>query len=166
MIKPEKISKLSRVLVVYHLLVNCRVISMKGLMEELPGSKKTLQRDIALIKKVGVSVRYSRKRKGYILTERKFSSPDLSGNSTERRVLKRLRRLFYMIRKMPEEDCDEWYRETFPKNSRRTMQRDFAALNDIGYGIHYARSLDDRDRIPIGHYGYYAKGAYGLEIRK
>lgn len=166
MIKPEKISKLSRVLAVYHILVNCRVISMKGLTEELSGCTKTIQRDIALIRKVGVSVRYDRKRRGYVLTERKFSPPDLSGNITERRVIKRLRRLFYMIRKMPEEDCDEWYRETFPKNSRRTMQRDFATLNDIGYRIHYARSLDDSDGVPMAHYGYYAKGAFDLEIIK
>ena len=53
-------------------------------------------------------------------------------------------------------DCDVWYRETFPESSKRTMQRDFATLNSIGYRIYYKHHWEDPDfkddEQPPGHY--------------
>ncbi len=66
--------------------------------------------------------------------------------------MQKLRRLCLVMREIPWENCDKWYRETFPHVSRRTMQRDFAQLNALGYEIRYDRWPDydpfDEDAIP------------------
>ena len=57
---------------------------------------------------------------------------------------------------LPEEDCDLWYHAHFPDTSRRTMQRDFALLNSLGYRVKYEteefNSHDAGMDVPTGHY--------------
>jgi len=71
-----------------------------------------------------------------------------------------------------------WYKKTFPDVSKRTMQRDFKALEEIGYSILYKRewrqtpderSIEDDDgkiwmeyEEPLGH--YYLRLIYYLSI--
>lgn len=163
----RNITKTQRVLAVYHLLRYCSEVSMKELEDNLPGCRKTFSRDIALLKKAGIPVRYSARQRAFILDyEKGYTEPNYPEGKSERRYLEKLVRLIEVMQGIPYEDCDIWYTETFPGVSKRTMQRDFATLNSIGYDIRYARSEEYVDfDMPVNR--YYCdepNGAYGLEI--
>ena len=44
---------------------------------------------------------------------------------------------YYDDRSNDQETCRSWYKSKFPNVSSRTMQRDFAELNRIGYLLEY-----------------------------
>ena len=150
---------------------------MQELRDTLHGwSNKTFSRDITLLKRAGVPIRFSGRRKAFVLVDEAGkedhrtdyrTAPDFPEGKKERQYLEKIIRLTTMIDDLPNEDCDVWYRETFPEASKRTMQRDFATLknvrtNDIGYVVYYKREWenpDDKDDDqPPGH--YYFEGVY------
>lgn len=182
---PEKVSdpplsKLSRVLSIYHLLLHCqgwpgdesRGVSKNLLRECFPGSDKTFERDMALLRQAGVNVRFSREYRAYLLYPGEPRKPHPPKNKAEARFIERVRRLCIVLSEIPYEDCDVWYRETFSGVSRRTMQRDFAALNALGYEIQYDRwpgyELWDEDAIPPkkGRYHCDAPNTFDLSTFK
>jgi hypothetical protein len=65
--------------------------------------------------------------------------------------------------KIPAKDCDKWYAKTFPNISKRTMQRDFAVLNAIGYRVKYERdSCNSHDAgFDMPPRRYYCDKPYG-----
>jgi predicted DNA-binding transcriptional regulator YafY len=171
--KEKKINKTERILGVYYLLrySGCEVVSFQELSDRLPGwCKKTFSRDIALLKKAGVQIKFSvsfdkddkdkEKLQGYVLKDTEHTKLPLSENKnkSEVRYIKKIMRLIKMMDEMPEEDCDKWYEDTFFNDdvSKRTMQRDFATLNVIGYRVKYEReSYNYHDAgvdLPPGHY--------------
>jgi len=142
----KTISKTERILSIYHLLKYCKEVSMKELTDLLPGSNKTFSRDIALLKSAGVQVRFSWRRMAFVLKSRERIEPDpeLFEDTAEKRQIEKLLRLMTIMdgmRKQP--DPATWYRETFPGVSHRTMQRDFATLNRLGYYIRFQRERND-----------------------
>ena len=152
----RKIGKTERILSVYHLLKLCDEVSMQELKQLLPGSKKTFSRDIASLKKCGIPIRYSAKRQAFVLESVEETEAAKAAGKKEEIFLQKLRRLTQMMDEMPAENCDKWYADTFPHTSKRTMQRDFAVMNAIGYRIKYEReafnSHDAGNDLPIRHY--------------
>lgn len=135
-----QLTKTQRILSIYHLLNDCEEVSMQELTDQLHVCKKTFSRDIALLKKAGVAVRYSKRQRAFVLDSKCFDASKYPENKSEQRYIKKLIRLFIVMDDIPDEDCDQWYAITFPGTSKRTMQRDFATLNSIGYKIQYERS--------------------------
>ena len=166
--KENTITKTERILAVYHLLYYCEAVSAKDLSECLPGwCKKTFSRDIVLLKRAGVQVQYSKKRQAFELSGERAEAC-FSESKSETRYIKKIMRLTKMIDDMPEEDCGKWYAETFP-DSKRTMERDFATLNAIGYKIKYERESFNShnagfDLPPRRYYCDRPGGAYELKI--
>ncbi|GHU80227.1 hypothetical protein FACS1894191_4990 [Clostridia bacterium] len=119
---------------------------MQDITDMLPsdsGGAKTLMRDIALLRDAGVQIVFSRKEKSYALVSRERSAPKFPASKPGRTYLEKLIRLITMMDEMESADAPVvWYRETFPQVSTRTMQRDFALLNSIGYAIKYNRDID------------------------
>ena len=165
--KEKKITKTQRILGVYYLLSNYEEVSFKELTDSLPGwCEKTFTRDISLLKKAGIPVKFSLKLKAYVLEFQERAKPRLSKNKAEVRYIKKIMRLTRMMDEMPGEDCDKWYEDAFPDVSKRTMQRDFATLNAVGYRIKYERESynyhDSGIDLPPGH--YYFDSPYGEEL--
>ena len=153
----RSISKISRILSVYYLLLQCEEVSWQD-FAPLSHCKKTIQRDIALICQAGAaSIRFDRARKAYMMPDKTLREPVCVENKAQTRQIQKLHRLLRALREMPEEDCDVWYRNTFPEVSNRTMQRDFAELNKLGFEIRYVRDLlelgyDSGEEHPPGRY--------------
>jgi predicted DNA-binding transcriptional regulator YafY len=164
----KTISKTERILSIYSMFRLRHEVSMRDLHENLPGHKRTFSRDIALLKRTGVPIRFSRQRKAFVLTDEagnelpcsKYRAvPEFPERKKERQSFKKIIRFITMIDDLPGEDCDVWYRETFPQASKRTMQRDFAVLKAVGFVIYYKREWADpdykSDKQPPGHYYLY-----------
>lgn len=150
------ITKTQRLLSEYHLLRHCQEVSMKELADCLPGSTKTFSRDLKLLRQTGVPIVYSEKRKAFVLEREGLNDVSPPDNLAQARVQEKLRRLFRLMDDLPEEDCDIWYRAHFPDSSQRTMQRDFALLNSLGYRVKYEteefNSHDAGIDLPVHHY--------------
>jgi predicted DNA-binding transcriptional regulator YafY len=175
MAKPTKdLSRTERILSIYDMFQYFEEISMLELSNEFPGHKRTFSRDIALLKRAGVPIRYSGRRKAFVLTNEaenesprcKYrAAPEFPKGKKERQYLEKIRRLITMMDKLPDEDCDVWYRKIFPESSKRTMQRDFAIMKKVAPGrLYYKRGWDDpydKDceyEEPPGHYYYIREG--------
>ena len=154
--KPKQkktLTKTERILSIYHIFRFYQEVSLQELRDNLNDdlcgwSDKTFSRDIALLKRAGVPIRFSGRRKAFVLVDETgkedhhtaYRTPaDYPEGKKERQYLEKIIRLTTMMDDLPDEDCDIWYRETFPEASKRTMQRDFATLNAIGFRIKYER---------------------------
>ena len=175
-LKPKKaLTKTARILSIYHIFRFSREVSMQELRQSLRGwSDKTFSRDIALLKRAGIPLRFSGRRKAFVLVDEAGkedyrtayrTAPDFPDGKKERQYLEKIIRLTTMMDDLPDEDCDLWYRETFPEASKRTMQRDFATLNAIGYRIKYERDPwnmhDAGTDLPPNH--YYCDRPYSVD---
>ena len=151
-----EVNKTQRILSVYYLLTHCQEVSMRELANQLPGSKKTFSRDIALLKQAGVQVVYSAKRQAFVLAQKRRNAPDFPEAKSKARYIAKIIRLLTVMDGIPEEDCDVWYMQTIPGAAKRTMQRDFAVLNSIGFSINYEREAwnmhDAGTDVPPRHY--------------
>jgi predicted DNA-binding transcriptional regulator YafY len=166
-VQANPLTKTERILSIYHLLTHCEEVSMQELSSLMSASKKTFSRDIAVLKKAGVQVRYSVKRQAFVLAGRKRIVPEMPASKSEARYIAKIVRLIICMDDMPCEDCDIWYTENIPEASKRTMQRDFAVLNAIGYTIKYERDgcnyHDAGMDVPPRHYYCDSpNGAYAL----
>jgi len=161
----KTISKTERILSIYHMFRFFDEVSMRELSGSLPGHKRTFSRDIALLKQAGVPIRFSTRRKAFVLTDEagnelpcsKYRTvPEFPEGKKERQFFEKIIRLITVMDDLPYEDCDVWYREKYPEASKRTMQRDFATLKAIGYPIYYKREWDNPydkdDKQPPGHF--------------
>ena len=171
--KENSAPKTERLLTIFHLFRFYEEVSMRELRESIGNlSDKTFSRDIALLKRAGVPIHFSARRKAFVLLDEAGNAsekaprraPDFPESKKERQYIEKLCRLLTMMDDLPYEDCDVWYRETFPNSSKRTMQRDFAALKGIrtntgdGYIVYYKRGWEDpwdkESEDPPGHYYY------------
>lgn len=164
------ISKISRLLVVFHLFRHCREVSFKEITDMLPVSRKTAYRDIRLLRQAGVlQIRYSKSREAFVTTSTEFTEPEWTDNQTRRLYLEMLRRLCTLMDQIGEtDDPIAWYRAKYPQLSDRTRQRDFKELRKIGYRISYNPLHDpDRDWDPNYEPGWhfdFPSGAYDIRF--
>ncbi|MDR0963369.1 MAG: hypothetical protein LBM60_01985 [Clostridium sp.] len=154
--KQNSIGKTERLLSIYHMFLHMNEVSLKEIESLLPGSKRTFSRDIALLKRTGNPIRFSAKCRAFILDGVRVV-PELPQGRNARLYLEKIIRLTTIMDEMDGADePDAWYRGRFPDVSLRTMQRDFAQLNAIGYRISYERALEnyhnDEYDLPIHHY--------------
>lgn len=156
-----ELTKTSRILSVFHLFRYCSEVSFKEITDLLPISKKTVYRDILLLKQAGVlRIRYSKKRNAFVVTDTHFKKPQFPENKTRKLYLEKIIRLCTLMVTLDEENPVGWYHTYYPKLSERTRQRDFAELCKIGYCIRYVPA--DLWGEP-GHYSYEIPDTYGLE---
>lgn len=137
----NEMDKTKRILSIYHLLTYSKWVSVKEMVSLLSCSKRTISRDIALLKRAGVQICYSRKEQAFFLNGENLGTPDFPESKSDARYIRKLIRLITLINGLPPENCDIWYTETIPGATKRTMQRDFATLNAIGYQIQYERKI-------------------------
>jgi len=161
----EQISKLSRVLSVYHLFLNCEEVSLQEFSMNFGVGHRTALRDIRLLRQAGVlKTRYSREAQAFLPVSMELFPMEVQKNKTRQKYLEKLRRLCVLMRRMAEEDdCDgmnkiDLYREILPGVSDRTRQRDFKELEKLGYCAWYERGFDDEP----GRWFYEILSPYGL----
>lgn len=160
-------TKLSRILSIWHLFLNCKEVSYDEFIYQFGMfHKKTIHQDILLLQEAGVlKVKYSRKQKAFIPTSLKPSPMAPQENKTRQKYLEKVRRLCILMERMSQEDREDGmnkndlYREIFPGISDRTRQRDFVQLDELGYRAWYNR--DDPDEP--GRWSYKIPEAYELE---
>lgn len=151
-----KMKKLERQLRLYEILLPCKIAELSAIYRVFPYNMRLLQRDLADLRDAGlVSVKYSRKGKGYVKTE----VPEFKKDATPKRkiYLKKLNRLGRLMSELTNEDLPLWqkkdnqeegnfqefftakdsYNEMFPGLSERTRQRDFEILRKLGHQIFY-----------------------------
>jgi len=160
------ITKLSRVLSVYHLFLNCQEVSLQEFTLNFGVSQRTALRDIRLLQQAGVlEARWDRARQAFVPVTLKPFPLEEQENQTRQKYLEKLRRLCILMRRMSEEDSEDGmnkialYREVLPGVSDRTRQRDFQELEKLGYSASYSREWPDEP----GRWYYEIPGTYGLK---
>jgi predicted DNA-binding transcriptional regulator YafY len=148
---------------IFHLFTYCSEVSFKEVTDQIPVSKKTVYRDIRLLRQIGYEIGFSRKDNSFAMS-REMAPPQFPENKTQRRYMEKILRLTTLMLEMPgADDPAAWYRERFPNLSARTMQRDFATLNGIGYRVAYER--ESYGMHPAGKYFCeWPGGTYSLEL--
>lgn len=164
--KQKKPGKLSRVLSVYHLFLNCREVSLQEFALNFGVSQRTALRDIRLLEQAGVlEARYDRDCRAFYPVSLELRPVAEEENQTRQKYLEKLRRLCILMRRMSEEDSEggmnkvELYREILPGIPDRTRQRDFKELEELGYAAWYERRYDEEP----GRWYYEIPSAYGLK---
>lgn len=165
-------SRTCRILCLFEIFGKGTIISFSHIYDILGNcgfqvSKKTVYRDVKLLKRAGIlQVYYSQKEKAYIpadgdfmhgsciryTPEGNFSPPALPENRTQRLYMERIIRLCRIMVDVIEEEIEDpfgWYRRNYPELSDRTRQRDFELLREIGYKMKYWP--EDADG-PAGYY--------------
>jgi len=162
----ESISRLGRVLSVYHLFLNCEEVSLQEFSLNFGVGSRTALRDVRLLRQAGVlKARYDRTAQAFLPVSLELFPMEEQENQTRQKYLEKLRRLCILMRRMAEED--DWdgmnkadlYREILPGISDRTRQRDFKELEKLGYFAWYERGFEDEP----GRWHYEIPSAYGLE---
>lgn len=150
------ISKTTRQLAIFHIFFYSEVVELIEITNLIKISHKTITRDLKELQNAGlINIKFSKKEKGYIHIDNDnpcpFASPIFSENKAIRMHIEKLIRLATIMiglryhtelsydddNSVDQETCSSWYRNRFPNLSIRTMQRDFAGLNEIGYSIEY-----------------------------
>ena len=159
------ITKLSRILSVYHLFLNCQEVSFQELRQQFEVSEKTSLRDIRLLERAGVlEARYDRNSRAFYLVSLEVQPMAEEENQTRKKYLEKIRRLCILMARMAEEDNSDGmnkialYREILPGISDRTRQRDFQELEKLGYRASYDWEWPDEP----GRWYYEIPSTYGL----
>lgn len=158
------VSRTGRILSIYHLFNYCQEVSIKEITDQMPGlNTATIQRDIKLLKNAGVlQVKYSRKAKAYIPLGVEIVEPEFPEGKKQRTDMEKIRRLCILMNELYEFDMEvkplhiEIYNKLFPGVNKRTRERDFKDLKEIGYIVRYEiEYFPDEDK---------EKRCYSLEI--
>ena len=138
-------TKTERILVIFHLLSFCAEVSYKEVTDLIPVSKKTVDRDICLLREIGFQIEFSKKLRAFVMSKEK-KEPCFPENLTRRKYREKILRLTDLMCEMDgADDPAVWYRERYPSLSARTMLRDFKILRSIGYRVVYQRGGDEWD---------------------
>ncbi len=139
MARAPVVDKTMRILVTYSLFSDCSEVEFQAILNHIPVSKRTVQRDIHFLEQAGlIRTYFNRKTKSYIPLSADGVKPVFPENKTQRRYMERIIRLCYIISHISGvEDPIEWYEDHFPGLSARTRQRDFVLLNKLGVEIYY-----------------------------
>ncbi len=185
---PIKISALSRQLMIFHLFRFMREVQYKDITDAFPISEKTAYRDIRALKQIGViHIRYSSQTKSFLppkgeewFIPEEFDPPVFPAESAKKRHAVRLLRLCTIMEYLGWDwitDPADWYSEHYPKLSRRTRERDFKLLDQIGYRIFwlsadrldkddefYPQTDEDWDRLEAGKLPEYRRCRFPEDI--
>lgn len=151
-----ELKKIERQVLLYEVLSRSEIPDKKYIFSYLPIGNRMLERDMKDLSDAGlINLRFDRKKKCYVKNEKEYIIDDSEWTEAKRRHLKRLYRICHLIDNLQNDEVtwnEEFireekmtaaksYREMFPECSPRTMQKDFATLNRIGYPIEYDRKL-------------------------
>ena len=147
----KNIPKISRQLILLHIFIYSKVIEINEITNLINIGNKTIQRDLQELQRAGLlRIKFSKKENGYTHIDDNNRCPFAKAVFSEIKAqnihLEKLIRLATIMTELRDyqynnqETCSSWYKNKFPKVSRKTMQRDFIELNDIGYEIQYDRS--------------------------
>lgn len=151
-----ELKKIERQVLLYEVLSGSKITDKDFIFSYLPVGDRMLERDMNDLSDAGlINLRFDRKRKCYVKNGKENIIDDSEWTEAKRRHLKRLYRLCHLIDNLQNDEViwdEEFireekmtaaksYREMFPECSPRTMQKDFATLNRIGYPIKYDRKL-------------------------
>ncbi|WP_027398742.1 hypothetical protein [Anaerovorax odorimutans] len=172
--RKKEISKTERILSIFHLFRYCREISLKEIIDLLPYSKKTILRDISLLKQGDIiHIRYSKRLDAFIPINGENAvcndpNPKYPEYKPHKVYLEKLIRLTTIMREADmHDDPAIWYKNKYSNLSSRTMQRDFAILRKIGYMIIYQRNKDEfEEHIAGNYYCNFPYEAYSLATFK
>ena len=152
-------TKTERILAIFHLLSFCTEVSYKEVTDLIPVSKKTVDRDVCLLREIGFQIEFSKKRGAFVMSKEK-KEPCFPENLTRRKYREKILRLTDLMRGMEgADDPAVSYRERYPNLSARTMQRDFKILRSIGYRVEYQRGADEWDERRSNK--YYSERPFG-----
>jgi len=178
MVKEEPKDKTLRILRLYDLLHSSIEVPNEKIEDWLGNiNKRTLSRDIAVLKKCGYKIRYLHHKKAYRMqnwfnmTEEFGYDPNKKdkkdenvrvqySSKKEQQFIEMIQRLTFLMKYRSDytEPMDVLYKDKFPYMSKRTMQRDFKTLSHINYNIIYRRAwdchIDHEGELPIRHYYY------------
>ena len=88
------ITKLSRILSVYHLFLNCQEVSFQELRQQFEVSEKTSLRDIRLLERAGVlEAGYDRNSRAFYPVSLEVQPMAEEENQTRKKYLEKIRRL-------------------------------------------------------------------------
>ena len=97
------ITKLSRILSVYHLFLNCQEVSLQEFTLNFGVSQRTALRDIRLLHQAGVlEARWDRARQAFVPVTLEPFPLEEQENQTRQKYLEKLRRLCILMRRMSE----------------------------------------------------------------
>lgn len=169
----EKMVRIERQLRLYEVVCQLAIVQFADACEIFPYNMRLLQRDLADLRDAGlVSVKYSKKGKGYVKTG--VSEFNEAVKPCKKAHLKRLHRMGVLMSELVNEDVPLWekkdnqengdfqeyvtskdsYNKLFPGLSERTRQRDFELLRNIGYDVCYIadehRFYQDDYCFPLG----------------
>ena len=97
------ITKLSRILSVYHLFLNCQEVSLQEFTLNFGVSQRTALRDIQLLRQAGVlETRYDRECRAFYPVSLELRPMAEEKNQTRRKYLEKIRRLCVLMRRMSE----------------------------------------------------------------
>lgn len=151
-----ELKKIERQVLLYEVLSGSKITDKDFIFSYLPVGDRMLERDMNDLSDAGlINLRFDRKKMCYVKNEKEYIIDDSEWTEAKRRHLKRLYRLCHLIDNLQNDEViwdEEFireekmtaaksYREMFPECSPRTMQKDFATLNRIGYPIKYDRKL-------------------------
>lgn len=167
----KKISRIARILSIYHLFLYCEEVSIKEITDQMPEvNPATAKRDIALLNRAGVlQSKYSRKANAYIPVGTEIVEVTLPESKNDRQTIEKLRRLCTLMQELYDYDMEvkplhiEIYRSLFPNASDKTRERDFDDLKEIGYIVR--RELEyfpDEDKEKRCYSLETPNGAYSL----
>lgn len=143
----DKITRTSRILTDFHIFYYNETVSFEQLNFNGTVSKKTILRDVQLLKRAGlIQVKYSKKEKVFTPIVGEFMvpeyynriQPDWPESQSQKIYMEKIIRLCTLMTEMvmyKVENPIEWYRKQYPKLSDRTRQRDFLELEKIDYNI-------------------------------
>lgn len=137
----KKISRMARILSIYHLFLFCEEVSIKEITDQMHAvTPATAKRTIALLNRAGVlQSKYSRKANAYIPVSTEIIEITPPESKSTRDYIEKLRRLCTLMQELYEFECEvkplhiEIYKELFPNVSDKTRERDFDNLKEIGY---------------------------------
>ena len=159
-----------RILSIFHLFKHCQEVSFKEITDQMPIGRKTIVRDIELLRQAGLlNIRYSKRLRAFVPADGDSmicrETPQFPDSKQQRLYMKKIIRLTALMCAMNEKsDPAVWYRANYPELSRRTMQRDFSELREIGYRTYYQSTLYyDGDHPAGSYYCGLPDGAYGLD---
>ena len=162
----KPVTRLSRVLSVYHLFLNCEEVSFQEFTLNFGVCGRTARRDIQLLHQAGVlEARWDRGRGAFVPVTLEPFPLEVQENKKRQSSLEKLRRLCMLMRRMSWESGEggmnkvELYREILPGIPDRTRQRDFKELELLGYMAWYTQEFEDEP----GRWYYEIPDAYGLK---
>jgi hypothetical protein len=169
--KPIKTDRTWRILGLFEMLMDSGEVSWQELSDDEKSSavrscsRKTMLRDMKVLLQCGYNIKWGYnpvyenlfahdgtpepRRKTFWMEGTR--EPNYPQDTAERLYIEKILRLTTMMTN-PAGFSDNpvvWYEKTYPELSKRTRERDFAELNDIGYQVAYQSVYDSENEKDV-----------------